>query len=151
MRQPDIEQTASELREVMGRLVRRARHVDELAPRFATALGYLDREGPMTLGELAARQRVRQQSMTTTVAELAERGYVDRSAHPTDGRKTLIRLSARGREALARDRRSRLGWLAEAIRHQLDADEQRALGEAIPLLARLVAYAPPDAREPTGR
>lgn len=145
MSHPNTELLASDLRVVIGRLVRQARHVDELPPRFARVLGYLDREGSLTIGGLATRQRVRQQSMTTTVSELFSCGYVERHAHPSDGRKTLIQLSMRGREILTRDRQHRIRWLAEAITTQLTPDEQHMLGKVIPLLVRLANYPIADA------
>jgi DNA-binding MarR family transcriptional regulator len=138
MSNSNIELLASDLRVVISQLVRQVRHVDELPPRFAEVLRHLDREGPLTIGDLATRQRVRQQSMTTTVAELSALGYVERHAHPSDGRKTLIQISTQGREILIRDRQNRIRWITGAITTHLTPDEQHLLGEAIPLLARLV-------------
>ena len=47
------------------------------------------------------------------------------------------RLTARGRETLAEDRRHREGWLARAIAEGLTDHEQRLLADALPLLERL--------------
>lgn len=100
-------------------------------------LGDLDREGPLTPGELAARRRVRQQSMTTTLDQLATDGYVTRAPHPDDGRKTLVQLSEFGAAKLTDERRRRSAHLAAAIATALTPDEQAALADALPLLKRV--------------
>jgi DNA-binding MarR family transcriptional regulator len=49
-----------------------------------SALSTLAKEGPMTPGALATRERVRPPSMTRVIASLAELGFVARDAHPAD-------------------------------------------------------------------
>ena len=61
-----------------------------------SALATLAKEGPMTPGALAIRERVRPPSMTRVIASLAELGFVDRCAHPDDGRQVLVSVSASG-------------------------------------------------------
>ena len=130
--------TASELRVVIGQLVRRLRAEHRFPLTHGSVLGRLDREGPQSVSDLAAKERVRPQSMAQTVADLEEAGYVERHPDPTDGRRALVELTQTGRTTLADDRRQREGWLAETIDERLSADEQRVLGEAVGLLRRLV-------------
>jgi DNA-binding MarR family transcriptional regulator len=133
----DVPLFASELRVVLGQLVRRLRAEHRFSLAHGAVLGRLDREGPMGISDLAAAERVRPQSMAQTIGELEEDGLVERRADPGDGRRALIELTAGGREALAADRRQRVGWLIEAIDEQFSRDEQRVLARAVPLLARL--------------
>src|SRR5437762_11440662 len=61
-----------------------------------SALSTLAKEGPMTPGALAMRERVRPPSMTRVIASLAELGFVARTAHPADGRQVLVSVSDAG-------------------------------------------------------
>jgi len=132
------EALASDLRVVIGQLVRRLRaERRDLTLAQMTVLGRLDRVGPCGVSDLAAGERVRPQSMASTVAALLAGGLVSRAPDPGDRRRVLIALTPAGREALAVDRRRREGWLADAIRGDLSPKEQRALADAAVLLARI--------------
>ena len=134
----DPEALASDLRVVIGQLVRRLRaERRDLSLAQVTVLGRLDRVGPRGVSDLAAGERVRPQSMASTVAALLAAGLVSRAPDPGDRRRVLIALTPAGREALAVDRRRREGWLADAIRGDLSPKEQRALADAAVLLARI--------------
>ncbi|HET7571050.1 MAG TPA: MarR family transcriptional regulator [Gaiellaceae bacterium] len=132
----EIAAAASELRIVLGQLVRRLRSEHSFGITHAAVLSRLDREGPQTTAALAAAERVRPQSMAQTVGELEEDGLIGRRDDPADRRQTLIELTPRGVERLGEERRRREGWLAQAIA-ELDADEQRTLVDAVALLRRL--------------
>jgi DNA-binding MarR family transcriptional regulator len=125
---------ADDLRQAIGRFVRVIRaDADSLPPTRADALGYLSREGPRTIAELAVRRGVKHQSMSRTVAELEDLGYVSRGPNPADARGFVITLTEAGEAALDADRQARRDWLAAAIRAQLTPAERRILG-AVPLL-----------------
>jgi DNA-binding MarR family transcriptional regulator len=129
---------ASELRFVLGQLIRRLRAEHRFTSLAQGAvLGRLDREGPMGTSDLAAAERVRPQSMAQTVGELEAGGLIDRRPDPADRRRALLELTETGRQTLAADRRQREGWLIGAISDGFSEGEQRTLAEAIPLLARL--------------
>ena len=131
---------AAELRIAVMRLRRRLaheRHPDnELSIGAMAVLGLLHRSGDMTVGELAASERVQPPSMTRTVNCLEEGGYVARRPHDTDGRQVLVVLSDRGRETLLADRARRDAWLSQRLR-ELTADERAVLRKAAPILDRL--------------
>jgi DNA-binding MarR family transcriptional regulator len=127
---------ASELRVVLGQLMRRLRAEHRFPLGHGAVLGRLDREGPQSVSDLSAKERVRPQSMAQTVAELEGDGLVARRPDPGDGRRQLVELTAEGTAALHADRRRREGWLAEAIA-DLEADEQAVVREAVDLLRRL--------------
>jgi DNA-binding MarR family transcriptional regulator len=128
---------ASELRIVLGRLIRRLRTQLRFPLAQATVLGRLDRHGAMGVSDLAAAERVRPQSMAQTVADLETAGMVTRRPDPLDGRRQLVELTADGLQTLRADRRDREGWLARAIAEDLDAADQATLRHSIELLRRL--------------
>jgi DNA-binding MarR family transcriptional regulator len=136
-RTSSVARSASELRIVLGQLVRRLRAENTFPLSHGTVLARLEREGPQTTSALAAAEHVRPQSMAHTIAELQAAGFVARRPHPLDRRQILIELTDRGLERLTEDRRRREGWLAEAIATELSAAEQEILAQAVPLLRRL--------------
>jgi DNA-binding MarR family transcriptional regulator len=133
----DLASAASELRIVLGQLVRRLRAEHRFPISHGAVLGRLDREGPSTTSGLAAAERMRPQSMAQVVGDLLEEGLVARRPDPSDGRRILVEITVRGVEALHQDRDRRAGWLAQAIEHEFDREEREQLLRAIPLLRRL--------------
>ncbi len=127
---------AGELRDVIARMIRRLRAEGGFPLAQAGVLGRLDREGRLAIGELAAAERVRPQSMSQTVGELEAEGLVRRAPDPRDARRILIELTAAGSDALRRERERRTGFLTQAIA-EFSAEERRALAAAIELLRRL--------------
>lgn len=128
---------ASDLRDVLGQLIRRLRAEHRFPLSHGTVLGRLDREGALSVSDLAAADRVRPQSMAQTVADLEADGLVTRRPDPDDKRRALVELTTHGRTALNDDRRKREGWLAEVIAGDLSAEEQAVLREAAGLLRRI--------------
>jgi DNA-binding MarR family transcriptional regulator len=132
----DTAATASELRVVLGQLVRRLRAEHRFPLLHGAVLGRLDREGPRGVSDLAAAERVRPQSMAQTVAELEAEGLVRRRPDPDDRRRALVEMTAAGRSALEADRAHRVGWLVTAIEGLAPAD-QDVVRRATPVLRRL--------------
>jgi DNA-binding MarR family transcriptional regulator len=128
---------ASELRLVLGQLVRRLRAEYTFPVAQASVLSRLDRDGPQTTSALAAAERVRPQSMAQTLAELETARLIERSPDPGDGRRIQIGLTDRGRRRIVEERGKREDWLAAAIAAELSPEEQRTLLAAVPLLQRL--------------
>src|SRR5215211_8708366 len=110
---------AHELRETLGRLVRRLRA--EPGPPLGqhAVLGRLDREGPATISELAAESRMRPQSMAQIVKDLEEAGFVTRRPDPHDGRRAFVELTPAGLETLRTVRAVREDWLTRALDAEL--------------------------------
>ena len=136
--QPDVSEMASDLRVVVGRLVRRFRADGPRPSPQVAALASLMRHGAKTTSQLAALERVRPQSMAYTVAELRSAGLVERRPDPSDGRQTLIDVTSAGRATMDDYRRVGESWVADAITTQLDGEERAALARGIELLGRLV-------------
>ena len=128
---------ASELRAVLGQLVRRLRTQHRFPLAQGTVLGRLDRQGAMGVSDLAAAERVRPQSMAQTVADLESAGMVTRRPDPRDGRRALVELTPHGLATLQADRRDREGWLARTIAEDLDPAERATLHRSVELLRRL--------------
>ena len=128
---------ASELRAVLGQLVRRLRTQHRFPLAQGTVLGRLDRQGAMGVSDLAAAERVRPQSMAQTVADLESAGMVTRRPDPRDGRRALVELTPHGLATLQADRRDREGWLARMIAEDLDAAERVTLHRSVELLRRI--------------
>jgi DNA-binding MarR family transcriptional regulator len=133
----DTTRLASELRIVLGHLMRRLRAEHRFSLSQGAVLGRLDREGTKSIGDLAVAERVRPQSMAQTVSDLEADGLIERHSDPTDGRRILVELTEHGRRTLEADRRQREGWLARAIAEDFSEQQQRVLVEAVRLLRRL--------------
>jgi DNA-binding MarR family transcriptional regulator len=133
----DTTRLASELRMVLGHLMRRLRAEHRFSLSQGAVLGRLDREGTKSIGDLALAERVRPQSMTQTISDLEADGLIARRADPADRRRILVELTDLGVQTLEQDRRQREGWLALAIAEDLSAEEQQVLMQAVALLRRL--------------
>ncbi len=140
-RPPRAAALASDLRVGVLRLARRLRaerRDASVTDSQLAVLFLLDREGPLTPGELAAAERVQPPSVTRTAAALEAATLVRRTAHPTDGRQVLLTLTPEGRSEVRETRRRRDAWLARRLAG-LTAEERRTVGDAARILARLAA------------
>jgi DNA-binding MarR family transcriptional regulator len=128
---------AYDMRETVGRLVRRLRR--EPGPPLGqhAVLGRLDRDGPASISELAAESHMRPQSMAQTVKDLEEAGHIRRRADPADGRRWFVELTTSGRQVLEKTRAQREDWLTRALDSELDESERERLRDALRLLARV--------------
>jgi DNA-binding MarR family transcriptional regulator len=102
-----------------------------------SALSTLAKEGAMTPGALAMRERVRPPSMTRVIASLAELGFVARNAHPGDGRQVLVSVSPAGVDLIEAERRASQEWLKQRL-DRLDPDERKTLLVAADLMTAIV-------------
>jgi DNA-binding MarR family transcriptional regulator len=127
---------ASDLRVVLGQLVRRLRAEHRFPYTQGVVLGRLDREGAQSVSDLAAAERVRPQSMAQTVGDLEGHGLVERRPDPDDRRRAVVSLTEAGRKELEADRRTREGWLVKAM-EELPREDQATVERAIVLLRHL--------------
>lgn len=100
------------------------------------ALSTLHRHGPMSPGELAAKERVQPPSMTRVISALEEIGYVARSPHPTDGRQIVIEVTDVGRKYVDAEVSARERWLDERLA-DLTEDERALLCRAAEIIDRM--------------
>ncbi|WP_123027075.1 MarR family winged helix-turn-helix transcriptional regulator [Mycolicibacterium stellerae] len=131
---------AQDLRVVFSRLRRRLREIataDDLTPSQTAVLIRLVKDGPASTSELAGAERVRPQSMATTLSGLDRHGLIERKPDPDDGRRQLIALTAEGRRHAVTDRRVREEWLVKAMQDLYTESERRTINDALALLHRL--------------
>jgi DNA-binding MarR family transcriptional regulator len=134
---------ASGLRLVVMRLARRLRQRAEagITPSMLSALSSVERLGPMTLGDLAAAERVQPPSLTAIVGRLEEEGLVAREGDPEDRRVARVRLSPSGARLIERNRSRKNAYLAQRLR-TLDRADREVLAHALGILERLLQDEP---------
>ena len=136
---PDSPQVAAELRRAILRLNRRLRQQNtdsDLTPSQISALSTLYREGPLSAGDLASRERVRPPSVTPTINALQAAGFVSKNEHPTDGRQLVISISDAGRTRVEADVAARERWLSQQL-SGLSAQDRETLAKAAVLINNL--------------
>ena len=134
---------ARDLRVVFSRLRRRLRDVaigGDLTPSQTAVLTRLWKEGASSASALAGAERVRPQSMATIVAALDQRGLIERTPDPEDGRRQVVSLTEAGRERAESDRQVREEWLARAMQERYSERERRVILDALSLLERLTEH-----------
>ncbi|MFY1673558.1 MarR family winged helix-turn-helix transcriptional regulator [Plantactinospora sp. WMMB334] len=132
-------QLATVLRDAITRLnrrVRQTRPVGDLTGTQLSALTSLELAGALTPRELADTERVQPPTMTKIVAKLEERGLVQRTPHPTDGRQVILATTDTGRAMLAQFDRARNEWLAGRLA-ELTPEERDALQRAAEILQKV--------------
>ena len=117
----------------LARRIRLERSSEDLSLNQLSVLGTLLRSGELTLGELAAIERVKPPSITRTVNCLVEARLVTRRPHATDGRQVIVELTDQAREVLDEDRRRRDLWLAQRL-DELGPEDHELLRQVAPLL-----------------
>jgi len=138
-RQMPATQLATVLRDAITRLnrrVRQTRPVGDLTGTQLSALTSLELAGALTPRELADTERVQPPTMTKIVAKLEERGLVQRTPHPTDGRQVILAVTDPGRRMLAQFERARNEWLAGRLA-ELTPEERDVLRRAAEILQKV--------------
>ena len=129
----------SRLRVAVVRLNRRlrAQTSDSVITLSQTsALMSVYKAGPMTPGELAAKEGVQPPSMTRVIAGLEELGLVSRRAHPSDGRQAIVELTDHGHSRIEEEVTERERWLDQQIA-DLAPDERAELARAVEIIDRI--------------
>src|SRR5438874_2743386 len=132
-------QLAEQLRAAInrfGRRLRQTRPVGELTQNQISVLGSLELAGALTPRELSDAERVQPPTMTKVLAKLEERGLIQRTPHPTDGRQVLLSATEAGREVLLEQRRAAAEWLSLRLA-ALPPDDRETLARAAEILDRI--------------
>jgi DNA-binding MarR family transcriptional regulator len=132
---------ASRLRLAVLRVARviRQRATSTVTPSQLTVLMTVERDGPLTLGEIAARERMQPPSASRIVAALEAQGLVVRHTDPTDRRVSLIDASPAGHRFAAEHREWGRSWIAGRV-GELEPDDVERIRAAIPALERLLEH-----------
>ena len=124
------------LNRIVAGEVRREAGDDTTMPQFRVLAHLAD--GALTLSALAKRRRVSLQSMSELVQVLVERGWIARTADPSDRRQHLLQLTEHGRAHYERAQEMTIRRLAPLLA-QLSAAEMAAVSTALPALRRVLA------------
>jgi DNA-binding MarR family transcriptional regulator len=131
---------ASHLRVAVARLARQLRQEgaeEDATPSQLAALATLYHKAPITLGELAAIERVKPPTMTRVVAGLEEKGLVRREHSSEDGRVIHVVTTPAGRTYHERYQQRRDAWLSRRL-GELTKDEREALRRTAEIFERWV-------------
>lgn len=142
---PSLERDTRELYEALTDLVRTYQFRDrnlicchDVSVTQCYALDALVRGGPMTLGALASMLMLDKSTASRVVETLDRKGYVKRSAHPSDARAVRLSPTARGRSLHGIIQRELLEE-ERAIIEVLPADVRRATIGVVRELAKVAA------------
>lgn len=131
---------APRLRLSVMRLARRLRQLDLAADGITlsqlSALYVLMKQGAMTIGDLAATEKVQPPTMTRLVTKLEEEGWVRRRPHPTDGRVVLVEPTDEAARLVEASRSRRTAELERRL-GTLTAAERRRVADVVELLDKL--------------
>jgi DNA-binding MarR family transcriptional regulator len=130
---------ASRLRLAVVRLNRRLRAQrtnSSVTLTQVSALSALRKCGPLTPGELAAKEGVQPPSMTRVIAALEDYGFVSRRPHPTDGRQAIVELTDQGAAYLRAEVSAREAWLDSRLA-ELDETDRELLTRAAEIIDRM--------------
>ena len=137
-------QLSSDLRTVVTRLVKKLRRESvtgqQLSLTERSTLALLLQHENLLPSELAAMEKITNQSMSQVLSHLLERGFIIRTNSETDKRKVMISLTESGARTIIQVRNERDEWLAEAIKATCTDEEQELLKQAIKPLTKIVDY-----------
>ena len=122
-----IARTARRLRQEAG---------TDLSPSLMSALATIDRHGPLTPSELAARERVQRPTATRMLGRLEESGLVARTPDPQDRRSSLLAITADGHALMEAMRNRKTAFLVPRL-EALSAEERDTLARAAEILDRV--------------
>lgn len=134
-----VPELAHTLRMACMRVARRVRYESggTVAPHLFSVLAQLGSEA-RTVGELATIEQVSAPSMSRTVAQLCEGGYLTRMADEHDGRLVRLAITELGEQTVRGERERRDRWFTERL-EKLSDEDQVLLARAAELLEELVA------------
>jgi DNA-binding MarR family transcriptional regulator len=133
---PDL---AGHLRLTIVRTARRLRQEagTDLSPSLTAALSTVERHGPITPSELAARERIQRPTATRVLARLVEEGLVERTPDPQDRRSALVSATPAARELLAELRTRKTAFLASRL-EALEPADRAVLDRAATILEEML-------------
>lgn len=134
---------SSRLRLAVARLQRilRQQAMGGLNLTQLSCLATVRREGPLSLGELATREKLSAPLITKVVKKLEGASLVTRKPGANDRRVSIVSATSKGAALLDEVRDRRTAYLNRRLSN-LSAEEIAALLVAIPIIERLTADEP---------
>jgi DNA-binding MarR family transcriptional regulator len=137
-------QLASDLRTVVTRLIKKLRKETITGQQFSlterSTLALLLQHGGMLPSELAAVEKITNQSMSQIVNNLFHTGLIIRTNSETDKRKVIISLTPAGEQMIMQVRYEREAWLAKALKETCTHEEQEIIKQAIGPLTKILDF-----------
>lgn len=134
----DAQALAETLRVALSAFIRGVKtEVETPTTSQSETLSLLDREGPLSVAQLADRRNVRHQSMRLVVGQLETEKLIGKMPNPSDRRSELLFLTEEGRASLSRARQARTAQIAERIEERLSEEDRQTLDAAIRIIERL--------------
>jgi len=137
-------QLSSDLRTVVTRLIKKLRRQSvtgqQLSLTERSTLSLLLQNGQLFPSELAAMEKITNQSMSQILSHLLEMGLIIRTNSETDKRKVIISLTEAGEQLMQRVHSERDEWLATAISATCTVEEQEILKKALKPLTKIVDF-----------
>ncbi|GAA3855777.1 MarR family transcriptional regulator [Amycolatopsis tucumanensis] len=130
--------TTAALRRVVRRRVRDTLPHAPLRPAQVELLRVVHEHPGIGVAAAARALHLAGNSVSTLVNQLVDAGLLDRHVDPDDRRAARLELTAAARARLANWRRTRTGFVADAIA-TLPAKDRDAIEAALPALGRLIA------------
>jgi DNA-binding MarR family transcriptional regulator len=133
-----IDDDLARLRMALGRIGRvlRQQNDDGLSYPLISLLLSIFRTQPVSAGDLAAAEGVSPPSVSRSLNQLINLGYVSRQADPADRRAAVITLTPRGLQERREILKRREVWLTQHLDQLTDSDMDTLL-HALPALERL--------------
>ena len=135
----DLTEQAARLRLAVNRMARRLRQEanTQLGPASIAALATIERSGPLTPSEVARIEGIQRPTATRILSRLTEAGLVSRTTDPSDGRSSIVQITADGRKTLNRLRKRKTAYLARTMR-ALPDDDVATLTRAAEILEQVL-------------
>jgi len=137
----DLSALAEALRGPLLRVSRKLRQEAQkagLSVQDALILGYVRKHPGAGVSELADADQISRPTMSAHVKRLEAAGWLTRSGHADDGRRSGLAVTAAGGRKLDAIQRLRNDWLSARLALLTDAERARLAEAAAPLL-RLVS------------
>jgi DNA-binding MarR family transcriptional regulator len=129
---------AENLRVAVGKFVRSVKtQANTPTTSQSETLSLLDREGPLSVAELADRRSVKHQSMRLVAAQLEAEELISKMPNPADGRSQLLSITDKGEKVLSRAREARASQIASLINDRLSVEDRQTLAAAVGIIERL--------------
>jgi DNA-binding MarR family transcriptional regulator len=135
------EKLAVDLKRTISRLIKIMRRETRKDASFSltelSTLGSIYRHSEITPSELAAREKVTNQSMSQITKKLSNRGHIKKTRSKKDKRKMLITMTSQGRKFVELKAHKKREWLAKAIAEKTMQSEKEILQKAVEILKKL--------------